>query len=122
MARGVLRSAGMETVMRRRLGVGAELGPSGVHFRVWAPGCSKVDLNLLERGQRAVPMLAEDNGYFSVVAAAAPGTRYSLRLDSRETDLPDPASRFQPLGPRGPSQIVDPGQFHWGDRGWRGVG
>ena len=34
--------------------------------------------------------------------------------------LPDPASRFQPEGPHGPSEIVDPGTFRWTDRDWRG--
>jgi len=80
-----------------------------------------VDLVLLERSQRIVPMLAEDCGYFSVVTAASTGTRYAFRLDGGETNLPDPASRYQPLGPRGPSQVVDAAQFHWGDHDWRGV-
>ena len=30
---------------------------------------------------------------------------------------PDPASRFQPDGPHGPSEIVDPGAFAWTDGG-----
>ena len=34
--------------------------------------------------------------------------------------LPDPASRFQPEGPHGPSEIVDPGAFAWTDGAWRG--
>ena len=84
--------------MTRRHGVGAELCSVGVHFRVWAPDCRTVDLVLLERSQRVVPMLAEDNGYFSVVTAASPGTRYAFRLDGGETNLPDPASRYQPRG------------------------
>src|SRR4029077_2935587 len=39
-------------------------------------------------------------------------------LDGRE--LPDPASRHQPEGLRGPSRIVDPRQFRWTDSGWHG--
>jgi maltooligosyltrehalose trehalohydrolase len=35
--------------------------------------------------------------------------------------FPDPASRFQPEGPHGPSRIVDPGAFRWSDAGWKGV-
>ncbi|HSG39093.1 MAG TPA: malto-oligosyltrehalose trehalohydrolase, partial [Thermoanaerobaculia bacterium] len=35
--------------------------------------------------------------------------------------FPDPASRFQPEGPHGPSQVVDPSTFQWTDRDWRGV-
>src|SRR5690606_28378837 len=34
---------------------------------------------------------------------------------------PDPASRFQPFGPRGPSEVVDPDAFGWSDAGWRGI-
>src|SRR5437763_294570 len=34
---------------------------------------------------------------------------------------PAPASRFQPDGPHGPSQVIDPGAFRWMDGGWRGV-
>src|SRR3712207_7863668 len=35
--------------------------------------------------------------------------------------FPDPASRFQPEGPHGPSQVVDPSTFQWTDCGWRGI-
>jgi maltooligosyltrehalose trehalohydrolase len=34
---------------------------------------------------------------------------------------PDPASRFQPHGPHGPSEIVDPTSFQWTDAAWPGV-
>src|SRR5262249_4057181 len=33
---------------------------------------------------------------------------------------PDPASRFQPEGPHGPSQVVDPNSFKWTDYDWPG--
>ena len=46
--------------------------------------------------------------------------RYRFRLDQGEAALPDPASRFQPEGPHGPSEIVDPGDFAWTDGAWRG--
>ncbi|HEX7961819.1 MAG TPA: malto-oligosyltrehalose trehalohydrolase, partial [Terriglobales bacterium] len=35
--------------------------------------------------------------------------------------FPDPASRFQPKGPHGPSQIINPQVFRWTDHDWRGV-
>src|SRR6185437_15230863 len=35
--------------------------------------------------------------------------------------FPDPASRFQPGGPHGPSQIIDPNAFRWTDKAWRGI-
>ncbi len=50
---------------------------------------------------------------------AGPGTRYFFRLDDR-VDRPDPASRFQPVGVHGPSQVVR-SDFEWTDGEWRGV-
>jgi maltooligosyltrehalose trehalohydrolase len=35
--------------------------------------------------------------------------------------LPDPASRFQPWGPTGPSQVIDPHAFAWIDSQWKGI-
>src|SRR5581483_11895905 len=69
-----------------------------------------------------VPLAAEPGGYFAAaVAEAGPGTRYRFRLDGGERALPDPASRCQPDGPHGPSEVIDPGRFAWSDAGWRGV-
>lgn len=44
---------------------------------------------------------------------------YRLLLDHGA--FPDPASRFQPQGPHGPSQIVDATTFIWSDAGWKGA-
>jgi maltooligosyltrehalose trehalohydrolase len=106
----------------RRLAVGAEVQPAGgVHFRVWAPLRQRVEV-LLDAGA-AVILGREEHGFFSGFAAAAgPGTRYRFRLDGGTDSYPDPASRFQPDGPHGPSQVVDPSRFPWTDQGWRGVG
>jgi maltooligosyltrehalose trehalohydrolase len=110
----------------RRLPVGAEVQPGGgVHFRVWAPRRRAVSV-VLEGGPGAgadVPLAAEPGGYFSGRAAGAgAGTLYRYRLDRGPSAYPDPASRFQPQGPHGPSQVVDPGGFAWTDQGWRGCG
>lgn len=61
-----------------------------------------------------------DGTFSAVVPNARVGDRYRYRLDSDRL-LPDPASRFQPDGVHGPSQIVDPQSFHWTDEGWRGL-
>ncbi|HLP76688.1 MAG TPA: malto-oligosyltrehalose trehalohydrolase, partial [Candidatus Paceibacterota bacterium] len=59
-------------------------------------------------------------GYFSAhIPEAGPGMLYKFQLDSGA--FPDPASRFQPEGPHGPSQIVDAARFRWTDQEWRGV-
>jgi maltooligosyltrehalose trehalohydrolase len=48
------------------------------------------------------------------------GTLYKLRVDGHGP-YPDPLSRFQPQGPHGPSQLVDPQSYEWGDAHWRGA-
>ncbi len=103
----------------RRLPIGAEPAPDGgVHFRVWAPRRARVEL-LLEGGG-AHPLLPEPGGYHSAtIAEARPGSTYRFLLDGTER-CPDPASRFQPQGPHGPSEVVDPAGFAWDDAGWTG--
>lgn len=104
----------------RRLPVGAEALPGGgVHFRVWAPRCRRVAVEI--DGAPPVPLEAERGGYYSgLVAEARPGMRYGFRTDTLDRLLPDPVSRFQPEGPHGPSEIIDPTAFRWTDRDWRG--
>jgi maltooligosyltrehalose trehalohydrolase len=104
----------------RRLPIGAEIVEGGTHFRVWAPARRSVDVVVDE--QRAVPLRAEDGGYFAgTLEGVGPGARYRFRLDGGEDLYPDPASRFQPRGPHGPSQVVDPSRFAWSDGDWRGL-
>jgi maltooligosyltrehalose trehalohydrolase len=72
-------------------------------------------------GGASVSLTAEQDGWFSGLAAGlGDGARYRFRLDGGEPH-PDPASRFQPEGPGGPSQVVDPSRFGWTDSGWRGL-
>lgn len=99
--------------------VGAEIVPEGgVHFRVWAPLRRKVEV-IASGG--AFPLRREDDGYFSGVAVEVrDGDTYCFRLDAGDA-FPDPASRFQPEGPHGPSQVVNPDAFHWSDQSWTGV-
>jgi len=108
------------SAVARALPVGAEVIAGGVHFRVWAPKRRQVDL-VLGDGRRTVPMRAEAGGYFSChVQEAEAGTRYGYQLD-RGPVFPDPASRFQPEGPHGLSQVVMPQAFEWHDAAWRGL-
>ncbi len=112
---------------RRRFPVGAEVTPyGGVHFRVWAPKSEHLAVELCGNARfdpdatEAVGLEREEQGYFSgYVARATPGMLYKFRLS--DGSFPDPASRFQPEGPHGPSQIVDPSCFRWTDEPWRGV-
>ena len=115
-------------ILRRRLPVGAEPQPGGgVHFRVWAPHAREIAVVLdgLEAHAsvplRATPLVGTDQGYFEgLVAEARVGSQYWFRLDDGRC-FPDPASRFQPMGPHGPSAVVDPTTYHWHDGGWSGV-
>ena len=109
-----------EAVPRRRLPVGAEpQRQGGVHFRLWAPRCREIAVEIEELP--AFALEPEGDGYFSGwLREARPGMRYRFCVDDGDTALPDPASRFQPEGPHGPSEIVDPGAFQWSDATWRG--
>src|ERR1051325_5246775 len=111
------------TKTARRLPVGAEaLRDGGVHFRVWAPRRARVEV-VLEGGRgSAFELEREEGGYFSAfVERAGAGTLYRFRLDGGDYLYPDPASRFQPEGPHGPSRVVDPTAFLWTDDGWEGA-
>ena len=110
---------------RRRLEVGAEVIPGGgVHFRVWAPGRRAVAV-VLEGGPGSLgpsSLAPSGDGYFEgAVSGAGPGTRYRYVLDEGGP-YPDPASRSQPEGPHGPSEVIDPGPFAWSDGDWAGRG
>jgi len=97
----------------------------GMHFRLWAPKRSGVDVALMDTTdkapQRFFPLEDEGNGYFSgYVDEARPGTLYKFRLDGGDM-FPDPASHFQPEGPHGPSQVVEHHSFPWTDAQWPGL-
>ena len=104
--------------------VGAEImGSDGVHFRVWAPRHTRVDV-VLEGGPgapAAEELRHEGDGWFSgLVKHARVDTLYRYRLSGGKA-FPDPASRYQPDGPHGPSRVVDPSSFQWSDQSWRGI-
>jgi maltooligosyltrehalose trehalohydrolase len=110
---------------RRKLPVGAEVASNGgVHFRVWAPRSKFVAVRLgkdtAELETTAIDLEPEADGYFSaLVEEAEAGMLYKFQLDSGT--FPDPASRFQPESPHGPSQVIDPDVFPWTDQHWKGV-
>ncbi|MBV8630872.1 MAG: malto-oligosyltrehalose trehalohydrolase [Silvibacterium sp.] len=102
--------------------VGAIPTEKGTHFRVWAPVTRKVEVVLAKDSSRS-RLAPEEGGYFSgVVPDAHAGDLYRFSLDGGEA-IPDPASRFQPEGPHGPSEIIDPQAYGWSDDElkWRGI-
>ena len=79
---------------------------------VWAPFAGSV---VLRAEQEEVQLEREGecwSGRFT-------GGDYRLVVDGEA--WPDPCSRWQPEGVTGPSRLLDPGAFEWGDEGWDGV-
>ena len=102
---------------------GAELTAGGeVRFRLWAPAARQVELLLCDpRGaaMHAAPMQALEDGFFALVTSAAgAGSLYRYRIDGTR-EVPDPASRRNPLGVHGPSEVVDPTAYAWDDAAWQ---
>ena len=98
--------------------VGGQLHERGVIFRVWANAHEHVSVRINEQTHI---LESEPGGFFSgYVEGVREGDRYSYFIDGKGP-FPDPASRYQPDGPHGPSQIVDPNRFSWTDRDWEGL-
>ena len=96
---------------------GAHLLPAGgARFSLWAPDAQRAVLVL---DGRPVDTQVEDGWYLAEAASARPGQRYVWRIDDR-LDVPDPASRYQPEGVHGPSELLDPQVYTWQDAAWRG--
>ncbi len=88
-------------------------------FLLWAPSARTASVNFVAT-KELLEMTRLDCGYFRAAAKNLKlNPRYLFRLDDGR-ELPDPASRFQPEGVHGPSQIVDTSTFHWTDHGWTG--
>lgn len=95
-------------------GYGAHLVDDGrACFRLWAPDAMQVDLLLRDA---VLPMLHEDGGDYVLATEAEAGDRYAYRIDGRR--VPDPASRTQPDGVHGDSQLVDAADYAWRHRDW----
>ncbi len=75
---------------------------------------------------RYIEMQGDDAGYFRATVDNVPeDCLYTFGLVAKETEhpkiteRPDPASRFQPEGVHGPSQLVDLDDFSWTDQNWK---
>ncbi|HEY8762777.1 MAG TPA: malto-oligosyltrehalose trehalohydrolase [Solirubrobacteraceae bacterium] len=71
-------------------------------FRVWAPRARTVSLAL---GGSELPLREAGFGVHEALVAARPGDDYWFVLDGER--FPDPCSRWQPEGLRGPSRVLD---------------
>jgi maltooligosyltrehalose trehalohydrolase len=92
------------------------LGASPDGIRVWAPNADRVAIRLGKEDHALEP---EGLGVWSGAPPWQPGDDYWVVLDCRR--LPDPCTRFQPKGLRGPSRVVDPGSWTWTDQRWKRV-
>jgi len=101
--------------------LGAIPGKNGdCEFNVWAPRAKNVEVLLIQDG-RVIQLVPEGRGYYAGrVSGAQPDDRYVYKLDG-EKERADPASRFQPEGVFGPTQIVDLKKAAWKDHQWRGL-
>ena len=102
---------------QRRYRIGAETLNDMTSFRVWAPSRRTVHIVVGDERRQLEP---EAEGYFSTIMRAPANACYRFQLDNDEKLYPDPASRYQPMGPHGPSQIVDPRAYQWRNNKWRG--
>jgi maltooligosyltrehalose trehalohydrolase len=104
-----------------RMPFGAELRPAGVRFRLWAPAAKSVELMLYDEAEpRVLAMTAQGEGWFELTTELArAGSQYRYRIDGAH-EVPDPASRCNTQDVFGPSVVIDPEKFEWGDDAWRG--
>ncbi|MGM0632654.1 MAG: malto-oligosyltrehalose trehalohydrolase [Pseudomonadota bacterium] len=113
------------TTRQHHMPFGAEvLGDGRVRFRLWAPAAEQVEVCLQPGpGEGETPcfqMVSESGGWFGISSGVAGiGTGYRFRINGG-TEVPDPASRYQPQDVHGPSEVIYPGAWHWRDTQWRG--
>lgn len=102
------------TTRRHAMPHGAEIAQDGrVRFRLWAPGCARVEL-VIEEGPTLALVPGEGGWHELTTDAAHAGTLYRYRVNDGLL-VPDPASRFQPRDVHGPSEVIDPAAFTWDD-------
>lgn len=83
------------------------VGEGEVEFHVWAPDARSVAVRLNGADH---PLERVEDGVHTAIVDAAHGDDYLFVLDGREP-RPDPSSRWQPEGIRGPSRVVDMSRF-----------
>jgi maltooligosyltrehalose trehalohydrolase len=102
--------------MSRDLPFERPLGATPRGIRVWAPKAERVAVRLGKEDHSLEP---EGLGTWSGAPPWEAGDDYWIVLDGKR--LPDPYSRLQSKGLRGPSRVVDPQAWAWTDQRWKGV-
>jgi malto-oligosyltrehalose trehalohydrolase len=92
---------------------------NSTRFCVWSPRSRQVQLQLVGQ-DNPIAMEKSAGGYHqTTVDGIGPGDRYYYRFDELPP-RPDPASRYQPEGVHGPSEVVSR-DFAWTDQEWSGI-
>lgn len=100
--------------------LGASVRDDDCSFLVWAPHAREMKLQIDGPDKGQIQMNPVQKGYFQCCTAALrSGATYFYLLDGKNR-RPDPASRYQPYGVHGPSQVFE-SKFKWTDSAWRGL-
>lgn len=99
--------------------MGATLLPAGVSYRAWAPTMSALSVIAWRPGEheRRLPMAKESDVFHVVDPDGRAGDVYWYET-ADGIRLSDVASRFQPQGVHGPSQVIDPNAYRWQTLYW----
>jgi maltooligosyltrehalose trehalohydrolase len=90
-------------------------------FKLWCPMAKQVVVQLVHPQSMEIAMQVYEYGYWHIkVENCRAGTRYFYKVDDKKP-FPDPASRFQPEGVHGPSEVVDFSSFTWEDGDWKNI-
>ncbi len=100
---------------RQRIGA-TYIESEGVNIRLWAPNIKEAHIEWVGNDKT---VLHKENGYFSgFFPTRQNGDRYYFHCDGHR--IPDPASRLQPEGVFGPSEVVED-TFEWKAGDWNGT-
>lgn len=107
----------MRTFLFRK-SFGAELlEKEQTFFTLWAPSSENVFLHI--EGMQDQKMHSNGLGHFSLMVPCGAGARYRFCI-SGGLCVPDPASRSQPDGVLGASEVIDPEHYQWQCPEWQG--
>lgn len=92
------------------------------YFRVWAPRQKALAVEIHnQKATNQYELTRDEQGYFSgTISNVSLGALYQYCLD-HDVKRPDPASRYQPEGVHGVSQVIDAHHFPWTDQDWQGI-
>lgn len=102
---------------------GAQPEGSATRFSLWAPSVEQVTLEIVDAGgqvQRSEKLQRDAEGWHQArIEGAGHGTLYRFRVRD-DLAVPDPASRSNPQGVHGPSEVIDPQAYPWRHDAWKG--